>query len=142
MNNRLTLRILLVFSMIGGLASAFSYFMMAAFMPHIERLVESQPALLPDQMHVMWERMAAIPRPFYAALGALNLLSLVCCILMWNLRRSGFHTYTIAQLLLLLLPLLFLGKAYLGLGDIMFTALFLLIYYLLMRSQTDPQREE
>jgi hypothetical protein len=53
---------------------------------------------------------------------------------MWKLRRSGFHFYAIAQLLMLVLPLLFMGKGFLGLGDVMFTALFLLIYYLQLKS--------
>ena len=51
-----------------------------------------------------------------------------------KLRRSGFHFYAIAQLLMLVLPLLFMGKGFLGLGDVMFTALFLLIYYLQLKS--------
>ena len=84
-------------------------------------------------MFTLWERAAAIPRMFYAAMAILGLLSIAGCILMWNLRRSGLHFYAIAQLLMIVLPLLFLGKGYLGLGDIMFTALFLLVYYIQLR---------
>ena len=52
---------------------------------------------------------------------------------MWNLRRSGYHCYAIAQLLMLALPLLFIGKGFLGLGDVMMTALFLVVYYLQLK---------
>ena len=134
MNNpRLTLRILLVLSLISAALSAIAYLGMALLMPTFDRVYSDNPTLLPDQMGVMWERMAAVPRLLYAVQGVMAVLSFVGCILMWNLRRSGYHAYAIAQLLLLLLPLLFLGKGYLGLGDLMLTALFLLVYYLLLR---------
>ena len=128
-----TLRILLVLSLVSAVVSAVAYLGMALLLPSMGRMVEANPALFPAEFAVMWERMAAVPRPLYAAQSALYILSFVGCILMWNLRRSGFHAYAIAQLLLLLLPLLFLGKAYLGLGDLMFTALFLTVYCLLLR---------
>ena len=73
------------------------------------------------------------PRRSHRAMAALSLMSVVGCVLMWNIRRSGFHFYAIAQLLMLVLPLLFLGTGYLGLGDVMFTALFLLVYYLQLK---------
>ena len=128
-----TLRILLVLSLVNAVVSAVAYLGMALLLPSMGRMVEANSALFPAEFAVMWERMAAVPRPLYAAQSALYILSFSGCILMWNLRRSGFHAYAIAQLLLLLLPLLFLGKAYLGLGDLMFTALFLTVYYLLLR---------
>ena len=75
----------------------------------------------------------SIPQPFYAGMAVLGLLSVVGCVLMWNLRRSGYHCYAIAQLLMLALPLLFIGKDFLGLGDVMMTALFLVVYYLQLK---------
>lgn len=136
-----TLRILLVLSLVNAVVSAVAYLGMALLLPTMGRMVEANSALFPAEFAVMWERMAAVPRPLYAAQSALYILSFVGCILMWNLRRSGFHAYAIAQLLLLLLPLLFLGKAYLGLGDLMFTALFLTVYYLLLRQLGVFERE-
>ena len=132
-NPRLTLRILLVLSLVYSALSALAYLGMSLLMPSMQRIYEANPTLLPGEMVVMWERIAAVPRILYAVQGLLAALSFTGCILMWHLRRSGYHTYAIAQLLLLLLPLLFLGKGYLGLGDIMFTALFLLVYFLLLR---------
>lgn len=146
-NPRLTLRILLVLSMLYAILAAVSYLGMSLMLPALQRIYEANPAVLPDQFAVMWERLVAVPRLLYAAQGALALLSFVGCLLMWHLRRSGFHAYAIAQLLLLLLPLLFLGKGYLGLGDIMFTLLFLLVYFLLLRQlgvfgSLEPSPEE
>lgn len=128
-----TLRILLVLSLVNAVLTAGAYFFMALLMPTIDSFYQANSAMFPGEFAVMWERMTAVPRPLFAAWGALCVLSFVGCILMWNLRRSGFHAYAIAQLLLLLLPLLFLGKGYLGLGDVMFTALFLVVYWLLLR---------
>ena len=132
-SHQTTLRILLVLSLVNAVVSFLAYLGMALLLPSMGRMVEANLAIFPAEFAVMWERMAAVPRPLYAAQAALYVLSFAGCILMWNLRRSGFHAYAIAQLLLLLLPLLFLGKAYLGLGDLMFAALFLTVYYLLLR---------
>ena len=52
---------------------------------------------------------------------------------MWNLRRIGFHLYTLSQLLVLVVTVLFLGKEHLLLGDVMFTLLFVIYYYFSLR---------
>ena len=127
------LRILLVLSIIYGAMMFFSGLTMAVALPSLDTLYRANPSLLPDTLFTMWERMAAVPRLLYAGMAALSLMSVVGCVLMWNIRRSGFHFYAIAQLLMLVLPLLFLGTGYLGLGDVMFTALFLLVYYLQLK---------
>ena len=125
--------ILLVLSIIYGSLMFFSSAVMALALPAISGIYSAHPDLLPAEMLTAWERMAAIPRPFYAAMAFFGALSVTGCILMWNLRRSGYHCYAIAQLMMLVIPLLFLGKGYLGIGDIMFTALFLFIYYLQLK---------
>ena len=122
--------ILLVLSIIYGSVMFFSSITLAVALPFIDTLYSANRDLLPPEMFTAWERMAAVPRPFYAAMGLLGALSVTGCVLMWNLRKSGYHCYAIAQLLMLVLPLLFLGKGYLGPGDVMFTALFLFVYYL------------
>jgi hypothetical protein len=123
------LRVLLVLSIIYGAMTFLSGTMMAIALPSLDAVYRANQSLLPSAMFTMWERAAAVPRLLYAALAVLSLASVAGCVLMWNLRRSGFHLYTIAQLLMLVLPLLFMGKGYLGLGDLMFTALFVFIYY-------------
>lgn len=123
------LRVLLVLSIIYGSMTFLSGTLMAIALPSLDAVYRANQSLLPSEMFTMWERAAAVPRPLYAALAVLSLASVTGCVLMWNLRRSGFHLYTIAQLLMLVLPLLFMGKGYLGLGDLMFTALFVFIYY-------------
>ena len=128
-NSPTTLRILLVLSIIYGSMLFLSGTMMALTLPSLDAIYRANQSLLPSEMFTMWQRAAAVPRLLYAALALLGLCSVGGCLLMWKFRRSGYHLYAIAQLLMLVLPLLFLGKDYLGLGDLMFTALFLLLYY-------------
>lgn len=128
------LRTLLVLSIIYGSMTFLSSLMMAIALPALDAVYRANQAMLPSEMFSLWERAAAVPRLLYGGMALLSLLSVVGCVLMWNLRRSGFHFYAIAQLLLLALPLLFMGKAYMGVGDIMFTALFLLLYYMQMKN--------
>ena len=132
--NPTTLRILLVLSIIYGSMMFLTGILMAVALPSLDAVYRANQSLMPAEMFTMWKRMAAIPRLLYAAMAALGAMSVVGCVLMWNLRRAGYHYYAIAQLLMLVLPLLFLGKGFLGLGDVMFTALFLFIYYLQLKS--------
>lgn len=127
--SKVGLCILLVMSIIYGATMFLSSCIMAVALPSLDKIYSANQSLLPAEFFTAWERMAAIPRPFYAAMALCGALSVTGCILMWNLRRSGYHCYAIAQLMMLVLPLLFLGKSYLGIGDVMFTALFLLVYY-------------
>lgn len=133
MKPTLLLKVLLVLSILSASANILSNFAMAFFLPALDRFYQANASLLPSEMFTLWERMAAVPQSYYGGLAVLSVLSLAGCILMWNLRRSGFHCYTIAQLLMLVLPLLFLGKGYFAIGDLMFTLLFILIYFLQLK---------
>ena len=126
--------ILLVLSIIYGATLFFSNIVLAIAMPTLNAFYTSHPEML-EAFHATtaWETLAAVPRTYFAAMGLLGALSVVGCVLMWNLRRSGYHCYAIAQLLMLALPLLFIGRGFLGLGDVMMTALFLVVYYLQLK---------
>lgn len=133
MNNKTILRILLVLSMIWAGMSCVSYFIMGLMLPTFQDYYATHPNLIPEQFYTMLERMFEVPKTYYLVCSLLFALEFTGTILMWNLRRSGFHSYTIARLLLLLLPLLFLGRGAVALGDIMFAVLYILVYYLLLR---------
>ena len=125
--------ILLVLSIIGGGMVFFTSLSMAIAQPIFDAIYTANQKLIPPEMVTAWERAAAVPRPFYAAMALFGALSVTGCVLMWNLRKSGYYCYAIAQLMMLVLPLLFLGKGDLGIGDVMFTALFLFVYYLQLK---------
>ena len=128
MNKKVMLRVLLVLSYIGSGCSFVAYLITAFMMPQLREAVESNSALIPEAMQVAYERLFEMPRSYFAISAALYMLSLVGVSLMWKERPTGFHCYTLAQLLLLIVPLLFLGKGYLGFGDVMLTILFVVAY--------------
>ncbi|MBR1799329.1 MAG: hypothetical protein IJ761_05455 [Bacteroidales bacterium] len=134
MKSTTTLYILLVLTFINSGLSMLSGILMAALLPQMEAIYAQGAISLPTEFSVVMENYFSIPRPYHLSVGIINALSLVGAILMWKLRPTGFHCYTIAQLLLLIIPVVFLGKGYLGIGNIMFTLLFVAAYYYLMRS--------
>lgn len=128
------LKILLVLSIINAVFSFLAEGMMALFLPTLDRIYSAHPEVLEEfHMTATWEVMSQVPRPYYGGMALLSGLSLAGCLLMWRLRRVGFHCYTLAQLLMLLLPLLVLGKGAVGLGNVMFTILFVAYYWLLLK---------
>lgn len=141
------LKILLVLSIINAVFSFLGEGMMALFLPTLERVYSAHPEVLEEfHMTATWEVMAQVPRLYYGAMSLLAALSLTGCLLMWRYRRVGFHCYTLAQLLMLVAPLLVLGKGAVGLGNVMFTILFVAYYWVLLKriaattapTQSDP----
>jgi hypothetical protein len=141
-SNRVTLRILLVLTFIGSGLSMLSYLMFALMLPQLQQTVADNPGLLPEQFVTAAQRMFEVPQLYYGACAILYLISLSGAVLMWKERWSGFHSYTLAQLLLLAVPLLFLGRGFVGIGDVMMTALFVGAYYVLMKRVTATHDDE
>lgn len=90
------------------------------------------PAIMAETM----ERFMEIPSFYYVITAILYIASLVGVIMMWKMRKTGFHVYTLAQLLVLLMTAM-LGKAYIGMGDIMMTLLFVAFYAVNFFKKTD-----
>jgi hypothetical protein len=134
-NNKTLLHILLVITFIFAGLSCISYFFVTLLQPTIQSYYSAHPEVLPGEMQTMMQQMLEVPRTYFAVSSLLYALELAGAILMWNLRASGFHCYTLARLLLLLIPLLFLGRAYIGIGDVMFALLYIAVYWMLLRQQ-------
>ncbi|MBP5327221.1 MAG: hypothetical protein J6Y98_04850 [Bacteroidales bacterium] len=134
---RRTLRIVLVLSMIGSGFYFISNTITGIAQPVMKSAYESGAIKLSGQMStytVAIEQMLDTPRSFFLCSALLNAMSLTGAILMWNLRKSGFHMYTLAQMLIMLITVLFLGRESMPLGDIMLTILFVLYYYISLRN--------
>lgn len=136
MQQKTLFRILLVITFIFAGLNAFSYLMIGLLLPAMQQVYADNPGLLPEEFNVMMQRMFEMPRGYFAGAGLLYVLEVLGAALMWRLRWTGFHCYTLARLLLLLLPLLFLGRGFVGLGDVMMALLFVAVYYMLMRQLT------
>jgi len=72
--------------------------------------------------------MLEAPRDFFLVSFFLSAFSVIGAILMWNLRKIGFHLYTSAQLIYLVVPLIYFGGETNPLLNIMLTALFVYLY--------------
>jgi hypothetical protein len=138
---RRSLRIVLVLSFIGSGMSFFSYIMMSVGLSGLQAMYNTGSLTFPAEMTVFFEQLMETPRIFFVFSALLYAMSLGGLALMWNIRKNGFHMYTLAQLLLLLVTVLFLGRERLALGDVMFTLLFIVYYYVAMR-QLDAQNQQ
>jgi hypothetical protein len=65
---------------------------------------------------------------FYLLQSVIYLLSLIGAILMWNLRKTGFHVYTVAQILLLISYNLFLSSQPFPFIPLLLSVTFILLY--------------
>ena len=68
------------------------------------------------------------PRDFFVVSTILSALSVAGALFMWNLRKIGFHIYTAAQLINLVIPMIYFGGETNPLLNIMVTALFVYLY--------------
>lgn len=132
-SSRTLLRILLVITFISAGLSALVYFIMGISLPIVKDYYAANPSVLPEQFSTVMERMMEVPQTYYIGCALLYALEVLGAAFMWTLRPSGFHCYTLARLLLIIVPLLFLGRGFVGIGDIMFAILFIFIYWSLMR---------
>jgi len=133
MNHKTTLHLLLVLTFITAGLNLISYGGTALLLPQMRQMVDQMPELVPEMARTYMDMFLSMPRLYFAGAALLYALELLGGVLMWQVKASGFHCYTLSRLLLLLVPLLFLGKDFVQLGDVMFAALFILAYWLLMR---------
>lgn len=137
-------RILLVFSIICSGTNCLSNLSMGLMLPAFQQQYPmlEQTMQSNTQMAEMFEMMKAhyeqvifdTPRAYYIIAFVLYAISLAGVIMMWRLRKNGFHYYAVAQLLIIIVTILYLGKAYMNIGNLMFTILFLVLYLSLLRS--------
>lgn len=133
MTPRTMLRILLVITFMFAGLSALSYLMMAVMGDALATYYENQRDLFPAEIYTAMERLFTVPRSFFALSSLLYLVEVVGGVYMWKERSIGFHLYTLARLVLLLLPPLFLGGGAIGIGDVMFALLYIGIYFFLLK---------
>jgi len=68
-------------------------------------------------------------RPVYFLIsGILYAGSIAGAILMMRLKKTGFHVYTVSQILLILAPMYFMHLSSPGTFEILFTGLFIFLY--------------
>ena len=123
-------RIMLVFSMINAAMYAFSYLVTGATLPIITESINGGQFPIPEEMTQAAKELISWPQYYFFIVVPFWALSFFGALRMWKYRVSGFHCYTLAQLILLLLPLICIGKSAIALGDVMLTILFVVYYAL------------
>lgn len=128
------LHIVLILTFIGSGMSLLSNLMMGLMLPSLNTLndaggFQQWPEIYTEAL----EMSLARPQAYYLVGAVLYALSLAGAIMMWQLRKNGFHFYVMAQLLLMAVNIIFLGREGINLGDVMLTVLFIAYYYLLLR---------
>lgn len=138
--NRKTLHVLLVISFINTgswilfhLALCISSDpMRQALMATYQTMAEQNSAF--ESAVIMMEQFFSVPQWYYLLCVLLEAASVAGLVLMWRLRKNGFHCYALSKLLLMLLPLLFLDRSFVAIGDIMMGIFFIIYYFFLLKA--------
>jgi hypothetical protein len=117
------LSILCVLTFIGSGLSAFSYLVFGVYYTDMIRIMELYYAGAEE-----FNFLLNAPRDFFVYSFILSAVSLLGAMFMWHLRKIGFHIYTVAQLISLVLPSLYFAGDANPLLNIMLTALFVYLY--------------
>lgn len=133
-NLRLLHVLLIVSFVITGSQFIWEVMGVAGVFPKISEFYANYPSEYGDIFNIRMEQEMAIPQWYNLLRILLDFTSGVGLVLMWKLRKNGFHAYTLSKLLLMLLPLMFLDRSYMGIGDIMIAVLFIIYYFFLMKS--------
>ena len=103
----------------GSTITFIGYFLAAVFFERVSELIIKYSA---------WHSVEAISPVYFTALMALSAMSLTGAIRMWKLHRDGFYLYLFAQVLMVSLPVLWIGTTAFSVSNALFTGLFLTGY--------------
>lgn len=120
--------IMLVLSMVNAGMTFISSIILGFAAPSIVEMNNNGTLPISEVFSVAVDSLSQMPQYYFFITALFWALSFYGALAMWKLRKTGFHCYTLAQLIILLLTAVILGKAYVALGDIMFTILFILYY--------------
>lgn len=128
---RLTLKVVLAVTMGVNALNVVSYGLMA--LPGVREMMKENMDMVPEVLRETYETYLTIGSVYYGCCAFLFAMAFAGALLMWRERWMGFHYYTVAKLLLVAAPLLFLGRRYMNMGDIMMSGLMILYFFIEMR---------
>jgi len=103
--NLTLLRILCIFTFVGSGLALFSYGIIGL----VHSYFSANLNLIPDEQNrELIELMLSAGRTFFFLNTILYAISFAGAVLLWRMRKVGFHLYTASQLLLLILPLIYI----------------------------------
>jgi hypothetical protein len=124
--NLVLLKVLCVFTFVGSGLGAFSYGIIGI----VHSYFSENLSLIPDEQNrELIGMLLAAGRTFFFLNAILYAISLFGAILLWKLKKAGFHLYTASQMLLLILPLLYIKSFPANVFSVFLTFLFVLGYF-------------
>ena len=109
------LKALCILTFIGSTGSFILYFLASLFFDEAADLIIK---------YSNWHSVEAISPFYFTLFMALSAVSLVGAIRMWKLHRDGFFIYSIAQIIILFLPVVWLGWNSFSATGVIFTTIF------------------
>jgi len=110
---------LCILTFIGSTSSFIGYFLASVFFEKTSGLIIK---------YSNWHSVEAISPFYFTLFMALSAVSLVGAIRMWKLHRDGFFIYSIAQIILLFLPVIWIGWNSFSVTGAIFTGVFVVGY--------------
>lgn len=81
-----------------------------------------------DQEETVLKMLQSSSRTFFLIIAFLNALSFSGALIMWKLRKIGFHIYTTSQLLILVVPFFMIAGYSISLPNAIITIVFIAAY--------------
>lgn len=122
------LTLICILTFIGSGLSAIAFFTIYLAYNDIQLLAMEDNFAMTKQQLV--EMIKSVSRSFFITMTLLYITSLIGSIMMWKLFKKGFHVYTLAQLLMLLVPFFMIKGYTVPLPNALITAVFIAAYAL------------
>ena len=125
------LKVLCILTFIGSGISFFSYFVLV-FTLDFFRTIETGEMFgffQSEEEQNMLSMIFSLPKIYFIIHSVLYAASLYGAYLMWNLRKTGFHFYAIAQISLLIVYKAFIPEVPFPFIPLIITVVFILLYY-------------
>jgi hypothetical protein len=123
--------VLLILTFIGSGMSAVSFLFVSLSYDEVMRIIEDVYSDFPGV-----ELLLSAKKSYFTIGFFLYSISLMGAILMWKLKKAGFHFYTAAQIFLIILPLVTIPGYRFSLFPVMVTGAFILAYSTNLRQMT------
>jgi hypothetical protein len=119
------LKFLCILTFVGSGLAIFSYFVIGVF---YEIFLSANMKQLGENEQELIKIMLSAGKVFFLLSAFIYAISLYGAVLMWKLRKIGFHLYAVAQIILLILPLLFIHGFKMPFITILVTVTFIFAY--------------
>jgi hypothetical protein len=119
------LKILCIFTFVGSGLGTLSYGFIGTF---YNIFITLTPSSLGEEQQEIIRMLLSGGRYFFFTNALLYSLSFTGAFMMYKFKRSGFHYYTISQILILITPLAFINGFQMPGINVLLTALFILAY--------------